>query len=99
MIWIALLLSQSPARAEAPHIPAEMQQKVEDISAALRESYREAQTKMRSAKTGQGVAPAVLEELGKIWAGAKAKGHSAIIYLDHQLHEHVIGVEQAPSSK
>ena len=77
-----------------------MQQKYEDISSALRESYRNAQTRLHKSESENDVVHAVVGELGKLWIGVKAGGRSAVIYLDHQLHEHVIGtVEQAPDAR
>lgn len=93
MFWILLLLSTCPARADAPHVPPEMKQKYEDVSAALRASYEQAQRKVKHADESSDLVHAALENLRHLWKGAKAKGRGALVYLDHQFHAHVLGPE------
>ncbi len=97
MIWILFLLAHAPARAEAPHFPAEMHQKYEDVSVALRQGYAEAQKKLRQSQKNSDLAHSITDGIAKLWAGAKAKGCRALVYFDHQLHEHVLGNEHESS--
>jgi hypothetical protein len=94
MIWILLFLSGEPALADSPHLPPEMQQKVDDMGVALRQSYEEAQKKLTNAEKRSDLVHSVTSGIAKLWVGVKAKGIHALVYLDHQLHEHVIGPER-----
>jgi len=96
MIWILLFIfAQGPsARAESPHLPVEMQQKVDDMSAALHQGYLEAQKKLHQSEKDSSVVHSIADGVMHLWTGAKAKGRRALVYLDHQLHEHVLGPEE-----
>jgi hypothetical protein len=72
-----------------------MTQKVNEVSTAVADGYRQARLKMHAAERDSSLVRSVAETAAHLWARVKAKGLGAIVYLDHELHEHVIGPEGA----
>jgi hypothetical protein len=95
MRWsILLLLAGSPAaRAETPHLPTEMKQKISEAGAAMAEGVRHVKRKVAHAEEKSSTFRGAVEDLEALWGKLKRKGRSAVLYLDRQLHERVIGKE------
>lgn len=99
MIWILLFLTGSPAHADTVQVPVEMKQKYDDVTEALRENYEKAQQRVHQAEKDHGFVRSFTSGVSHLWTSAKAKGRHALVYLDHQLHEKVIGEEGMPAMK
>jgi hypothetical protein len=91
MLLLLALLNQSPAQAESFHLPPEMSQKVDEASSAAAEGMRTAKRKLNKAEQESDLLSSLAKDAGKIWSGVKRKSRSALVYLDHELHEHVLG--------
>lgn len=97
MFLLLITLAGSPAFAESLHLPPEMRQTVDAAGSAIADGMRNAHQKVHQAGQESDVAKAVLTDLGKLWAGVKTKSRHALVYLDHELHEHVLGPDSAHS--
>ncbi len=93
MMMLFLLLFASPSHAESPPLPPEMRQKVDEAAEAVAEGYKQAQLRLAKSERSSGLVHGAAEDLRHIWAIVKNKSRHALIYLDHQLHAHVIGEE------
>jgi hypothetical protein len=94
MFPLLMILAGLPALADSLHLPAEMRQKVDATSSAIADGMRTAHQKVHKVGAESDLAQAVITDLGKIWAGVKNNSHRALVYLDHELHEHVLGQEE-----
>jgi hypothetical protein len=99
MIVLLFALLGTPARADTPHLPVEMQQKVVEAKDAFREGFRLARTKMHAAEKDSDFVHSVTSGIAHLWTSAKAHGRRAIVYLDRELHQHVLGPEEKPAGK
>lgn len=93
MFLLIAMLAGSPAMAENLHLPPEMRQRVDEASSAVAEGMRTAHRKLDKAEHESDLLKSVTADLGKLWTGVKHKSHSALVYLDHKLHEHVLGLD------
>jgi len=99
MFLLMIALASSPAFADSLHLPPEMRQQVDAADSAITEGMRSAHHKVRQAGQESDLAKAVLTDLGKLWAGLKSRSRSALVYLDHELHQHVLGPDSEPRSR
>ena len=96
MFWLLITLMHSPlaAEAQAPHLPPEMSQKYDEAKSAVAEGYRQVRLKAQKAERNSSLVDAIAKDLGKIWASVKARGRRALLALDRQLHERLLGPEE-----
>jgi hypothetical protein len=95
-MFLLLIALMSPvAQADSIHLPAEMREKVDAASEAISDGVRAAKHSVNHASEHSDLTRAILSDLGKLWSGMKTQSRHAVVYLDHQLHEHVIGPDSA----
>ncbi|MGZ3653491.1 MAG: hypothetical protein ACXWR1_13450 [Bdellovibrionota bacterium] len=113
-ILLLTFIGSPSARADSYiQVPAAVKEKWAEASQAVGEGYDSAKQRVdqvgrsevgtelrararaaRSSSLGQ----AVVAAAQRLWAGVKHKGLSAVIYLDHQVHEHLLESEVGATS-
>jgi hypothetical protein len=91
MFLLLIALMSPAAQADSIHLPTEMREKVDAASEAISDGVRAAKHSVNHASEHSDLTKAVLVDIGKLWTGMKSQSHHALVYLDHQLHEHVLG--------
>ena len=94
MFLLLITLMGPAARADSLHLPTEMRQKVDAAEEAISDGVRSARHSVNHASEHSDLTKAVITDLGKLWSGVKTQSRHALVYLDRQLHEHVLGPDE-----